>query len=201
MKIFKLILILILIWIAFIFLVCGLSISNIWVSFIMAWLTGLLVAFGLFPDLFDKLIKRIEKLKFKFKNSEIEIKSIIKETIMLLDSDLEFDRIREEKGNVNHLNSIIKRTKNNPDKPLVLEVNLSNKITFPKLFVYLFLLDFLNPYVIVFFISSTDKKLNKDNIIGAIQGKKVLNKFYQKFPELLRRINIFDENNSCFLCY
>lgn len=198
-------------WSVYIYLVGSPPIYNTWSSLIMVWLTAIFLIFTIFPKSFDK-IKRV-----KFKDLfEIEMKETIENSTqnnLISFSDFDNKIITGDKGDISNLKNIIRKAVIQPNRPLQLTVNLRNghNITIPMLFTYLFVLKFITPSIIVLFVSSEelddDLIINKNNIIGLVQGNEVLDAFYKIFPNLLNIFSFFSKrtqidnslNNNDFL--
>lgn len=184
-------------WSVYIYLVGSPPIYNTWSSLIMVWLTAIFLIFTIFPKSFDK-IKRV-----KFKDLfEIEMKETIENSTqnnLISFSDFDNKIITGDKGDISNLKNIIRKIIIKPNRPLLLTVNLKNghNITFPMLFTYLFVLNFLTPSIIVLFVSSEESDddliINKSNIIGIVQGNRVLDAFYKIFPDLYNLFSFFNK--------
>lgn len=92
------------------------------------------------------------------------------------------------------LQTILARTLESPGKPVLLVIDLQEQnITRAFLFAFLMLMDLLSERVIVVFAAprKTTKEpseLNIADVVGAVQGKKLLLAYYRRFPSLM---NIF----------
>ncbi len=187
-------LILIVAWIIFIILVKPLPISPT-PSLIMVWASVIVLLIGIFPN----ILKRIKRIKFK--DFELELQAIVTKASMqdyISFSDLE-QPIFSTKESFSNLSKILPLALRLPNKPVLLVVNLKNDryISVVMLQIYLFFLDLLGASIFVLFISTKRKLRNTSNIVqneivGAVSGRKVLQIFFQRFPDLFR---IFDFRN------
>lgn len=151
-------------------------------ALIMVWISAIILFITFFPDLF-KNIKR-----FKFKNFEIEMKDSINkisgnDLIKYISAE---NFITGNKRDFNHLVKLIKKALINPNVKFLLVVNINNNISIPMLFIYLFLLDLINPISVVFISSRNNdvtlENIKTDKLIGVISGKEVLQDFFRRFP-------------------
>lgn len=185
---FAISLIIVIAWILFLYLVDSPPISTT-PSLIMVWASVIVLLIGLFPD----RIKRIKVKDFELELQETVAKASSQGFVSISDLDQPFF---SKKENFSNLTEIISSAIRFPNKPVLLVVNLKNDeyISITMLQIYLFFLDLIGASVFALFISTRRKiriisDIEKDSIIGAVSGEKVLQNFFQRFPELYR---IFD---------
>jgi hypothetical protein len=194
--------ILVLAWIAFIRLVAKPYNIPAPSALIMVWASVIILFVGLFP----KIVDRIKKIKLK----DIEIE--LQETISTASSQISLpvlglnnqDRpIFSEKGYLGDLGEILELASRSPSKEFLLVANLKsgNFISIKVLQVYLFFLDLIGISVTVLFIDTRRNieklsEITKGNLIGAISGKKVLQTFFYRMPELFRIYNFTQANTN-----
>lgn len=161
-------------------------------AMIMIWISFAVIIVALFPDLLDKI------KKVKFKDFEIELQeSVTKATSLdyLSGSDGP-DYHFSDKANFRNLADLFLLAKRSPEKPILLLVNVrSNRsISIPALFIYLYFLDLYNSNVVCLFISTRSqfenwRDINKEEVIGVVEGKKTLQALLSHFPRLIRMVS------------
>ena len=176
-------------WYGFIFLVGQPPIDST-PALIMVWLSVFMIFLALFPKIFDR-IKR-----FKLKDFEIEFQESVKKSTAeedFISMDEFDDYVFSQKGDFRNLTQILKEAKRNPDKQILLTVNLrdGDYISIPMLFIYIFFVDlFGNPVNILFITSKKPIRhfsdISQKSILGIISGKKAIKIFYDHFPWLMR---------------
>lgn len=176
-------------WMGFLYLVGNPPIETT-PALIMVWLSVLILFFSLYPKIFDR-IKRLKLKDFEIELNESVKKSTVEEDyISMVEVD---DYVFSQKGDFRNLTDIIKQARRNPDKPILLTVNLrdGDYISIPMLFIYLFFLDLFGNTINLLILSSRRSihhfsDISKNSIVGVISGKKVLRIFYDRFPRLFR---------------
>jgi len=177
-------------WVTFLWIVKEPPLETI-PSMIMVWISFLIVILALFPELLDK-IKRV-----KFKDFELELQeSVTKATSLDYISISEGpDYHLSDKADFRNLAELFLLAKQNPEKPILLRVNIRNNryISIPALFIYLYFLDLYNSNIVCLFFSSRDrigkrKDIEKDEVIGVVEGKKVFQVLLSRFPRLIRMV-------------
>jgi hypothetical protein len=160
-------------------------------AMIMIWISFAVAIFTLFPGLLNK-IKRI-----KIKDFDLELQeSVTKATsIDYLSISEGPDYHISRKSDFSDFVEIFLRARKKTDKPILLIVNVRNGsyISIPALYIYLYFLDLHNSNVICLFVSSntrsdSPREFNKEDVIGAANGKKVLTSLLDRFPNLIRSI-------------
>ncbi|HEV8431450.1 MAG TPA: hypothetical protein VGQ41_26355 [Pyrinomonadaceae bacterium] len=143
---------------------------------------------------FPKILERVKTIKLK--DFEIELEEAVAksapERYLSIEASGE-NPIFSEKGDLKHLKTIWKKAIQEPDRPVLLLVNLGgvNKISIVMLFKYLFFLDVISMKTIVLFISSPEEfasltDVSQNSLIGVISGKRVLHTLSRRFPRLLK---------------
>lgn len=185
--------VLVMAWYGFIFLV-GYPPIDATPALIMVWLSVFMLFFAFFPKIFDR-IKR-----FKIKDFEIELQETVKkltaeEDFILMDKF--DDHVFHEKSDFKNLTQILKEARRNPDKQILLTVNLrdGDYISIHKLFIYIFFMDLIGSSVNILFITSKRQishfsDISQKSILGIIPGKKAIKIFYDRFPSLMRIFEI-----------
>jgi hypothetical protein len=158
----------------------------------MVWASVFVLLIGLFPNILDR-IKRIKVKDFELELQETVTKASMQDYVSFSDFD---QPIFSTKEGFSNLSKILPLALRLPNKPVLLVVNLKDDryISILMLQIYLFFLDLLGASVFVLFLSKRKKirsisDIEEDDIVGAVSGKKVLQTFFERFPELLR---IFD---------
>lgn len=176
-------------WYGFIFLV-GHPPIDYTPALIMVWLSVFIIFLALFPKILDR-IKR-----FKLKDFEIELQESVKKSTAeedFISMDEFDDYVFSQKGDFRNLTQILKEAKRNPDKQILLTVNLrdGDYISIPMLFVYIFFMDLIGNPVNILFITSKKpirhfSDITQKSILGIIPGKKAIKIFYDHFPWLMK---------------
>ena len=156
---------------------------------IMVWGTAGILILALFPS----IINYINKVKIG--DIEVELRDIVEKSITLeyiTAEDLSDTPLPAEKGDTDNLGKIITKILQEPNKPVLLTVNLGRggRISMPFLFVYLFLISAFSELTIVVFVNKRVgrqgiRSLKKENIIGVISCNQLLLSYYQRFPTLI----------------
>ena len=161
-------------------------------SLIMVWASVIVLLVGLFPGILER-IKSIKVKDFELGLQETVAKASSQGFVSISDLDLPIFSTKEHYGNLTKIFSLALRF---PNKPVLLVVNLKkdNYISIIMLQIYLFFLDLVGKSIFVLFISTRRKiqiisDIEKDSIIGAVSGRKVIQTFFRRFPDLYR---IFD---------
>src|SRR5690242_6568212 len=145
---------------------------------IMVWASVILLILAFFPKIFEK-VKAIKLKDVEIELQEAVAKSAPEDYISIEASGDE--PLFSEKGDLRHLQAILREATLEPDRPVLLLVNLKDDyyISIVMLFKYLFFLNLISMKTIVLFVSSekhfdslTD--VRKDSLIGAMSGKRVL---------------------------
>jgi len=177
-------------WVGFLFLVKTMSI-NTTPALIMSWVSVLFVILAISPS----LLARVTRVKLK--DFEIELRGTIaisfkEEMLSFVDSEV-YNQF--EKGSFHKLIENLERARQDPSKPDLLVTNLGSdrEISTKMLFVYLYYLDQVSSSVRVLFIEAATHVINlseisKDSIVGVVNGKKILQSFYKRFPQFSRAI-------------
>jgi len=155
---------------------------------IMIWVTAGILILSLFPTILNR-IKKIKIGDIEIELQEAVIASVSQDYIALEDAQRAFDT--DNKGGTKDLQTLLARVMQFPKKPIVLIVNVRDKISKAFLFVYLFLLDLFSDCesVFVMFIYAPQtpnalSKIDKDDVLGVISGKSVLQLYYERFKGL-----------------
>lgn len=158
-------------------------------ALLMVWISVIVLLLVLFPKIFDR-IKRLKLKDFEIELSET-VKKYSEEDFISL--DVVNDYIFSQKENFRNLVNIAKQARRNPDKQILLTVNLrsGDYISIPMLFIYLFFLDMVSNTLNVLFFSSRQSisnfsDISQGSLIGIISGRKVIKIFYNRFPWLYR---------------
>lgn len=158
-------------------------------ALLMVWISVIVLLFALFPKVFDR-IKRL-----KLKDFEVELSETVKKQTEedFISMDEVNDYVFSQKGDFRNLIDIVRQARRNPDKPILLTVNVrdGDYISIPMLFIYLFFLDMVSNTLNVLFFSSRRpvrnfSDISRSSLIGIISGKKVIKTFYNRFPWLYR---------------
>jgi len=175
-------------WYGFLYLVGGPPIDATQ-ALLMVWISVIVLLFVLFPKIFDR-IKRLKLKDFEIELSET-VKKYSEEDFISLDEVNDY--IFSQKENFRNLVNIAKQARQNPDKQILLTVNLGSGdyISIPMLFIYLFFLNTVSNTLNVLFFSSKQSITNftdisQSSLIGIISGRKVIKTFYNRFPWLYR---------------
>lgn len=195
---FAISLILVIAWFLFLYLVYSPPISTT-PALIMVWASVAVLLIGLFPGILDKA-KRIKVKDFELELEETVAKASSQGFVSISDID---QPIFSTKENLSNLTKIINLAFRFPDKPVLLLVNLKNDkyISITMLQIYLFFLDLMGASIFVLFISTKRKikilsDIEKDSIIGAVSGRRVIQNFFQRFPDLYRIFDFRTSNSS-----
>jgi hypothetical protein len=160
-------------------------------SLLMVWATAIILLLAFFPSVLGNVGR------FKVGDVEFELRDSVKNantqnfvTISDLSSAHQMTSQRDTAG----LQTILARTLEAPGKPVLLVIDLQEQnITLAFLFAFLMLMDLLSERVIVVFAAprktaEEPSELNIADVVGVVQGKKLLLAYYRRFPSLM---NIF----------
>lgn len=132
--------------------------------------------------------------KIKLKDFELELEEIVTKAsssdfITFSDIEGSQEEILGVKGTFKKLIELFERAIMFPDEPVLLVVNLGDglRVTITMLFIYLFFLNLFGSSVKVLFVSSENKiknyyQVKREEIVGAVSGTKVLQRFLKLFP-------------------
>jgi len=158
-------------------------------ALLMVWISVIILLFVLFPKIFDR-IKRLKLKDFEIELSETMKKYSEEDFISIAEFS---DYIFSQKGNFRNLVDIAMQARRDPDKQILLTVNLKggHYISIYMLFIYLFFLEMVSNNLNVLFVSSRRSirdfsDISRNSIIGAISGKKAIKTLYSRFPCLYR---------------
>ena len=158
-------------------------------ALLMVWISVIVFLFVLFPKIFDR-IKRLKLKDFEIELSETVKKYSEKDFISM---DEVNDYIFSQKEDFRNLVNIAKQARRNPEKQILLTVNLrgSDYISITMLFIYLFFLEMASNNLNVLFFSSRKSirnfsDISQNSIIGVISGKKVIKTLYRRFAWLYK---------------
>jgi len=158
-------------------------------ALLMVWISVIVFLFVLFPKIFDR-IKRLKLKDFEIELSETVKKYSEKDFISM---DEVNDYIFSQKEDFRNLVNIAKQARRNPEKQILLTVNLrgGDYISIPMLFIYLFFLEMASNNLNVLFFSSRKSirnfsDISQNSIIGVISGKKVIKTLYRRFAWLYK---------------
>ena len=160
-------------------------------AMIMIWVSFAVVIFTLFPGLLNK-IKRIRIKDFELELQESVTKATSLDYLSVTEGP---DYHVTNKSDFRNFAKLFLQAKRNPKDPILLLVNVRSRkyISIHALFIYLYFLDLYNSNVICLFISSSDpldnwRDINKDEVIGVVEGKKTLQELLFLFPSLIRMV-------------
>lgn len=158
-------------------------------ALLMVWISVIVFLFVLFPKIFDR-IKRLKLKDFEIELSETVKKYSEKDFISM---DEVNDYIFSQKEDFRNLVNIAKQARRNPEKQILLTVNLrsGDYISITMLFIYLFFLEMASNNLNVLFFSSRKSirnfsDISQNSIIGVISGKKVIKTLYRRFAWLYK---------------
>lgn len=158
-------------------------------ALLMVWISVIVFLFVLFPKIFDR-IKRLKLKDFEIELSETVKKYSEKDFISM---DEVNDYIFSQKEDFRNLVNIAKQARGNPEKQILLTVNLrgGDYISITMLFIYLFFLEMASNNLNVLFFSSRKSirnfsDISQNSIIGVISGKKVIKTLYRRFAWLYK---------------
>ena len=158
-------------------------------ALLMVWISVIVFLFVLFPKIFDR-IKRLKLKDFEIELSETVKKYSEKDFISM---DEVNDYIFSQKEDFRNLVNIAKQARRNPEKQILLTVNLrgGDYISITMLFIYLFFLEMASNNLNVLFFSSRKSirnfsDISQNSIIGVISGKKVIKTLYGRFAWLYK---------------
>jgi hypothetical protein len=194
-----LILILVIVWYGFLKLIKAPPIDTT-PAMIMVWVTGLILILALFPSILEK-VKRV-----KVGEVEVELQETVKtattqDFISVSDLASVFDLFL--KRTVGELQEILVYSLTSPEKPILLVVNLEDRISKAFLFTYIFLTNLFSELVVVLFVSTKTKSkeitaIKVDDVLGVLSGRKLLQAYYRRYPSLINLLsqgfNIRQEN-------
>lgn len=176
-------------WLGFLFLISKKPHGDETEALVMVWITAFILIFALFPGILDKI------KKIKFKDFEIELRETVSKSTIenyIPVSSNEDKYVFTTKGKLGNLVNVLRRTRQEPSRPILLVVNLKgpSSISIPMLFLYMFFLDLFSPSVSVLFISSKQKlyklsEITEDLILGVTSGNRVMRSFIDRFPALI----------------
>jgi hypothetical protein len=158
---------------------------------IMVWVTAAVLLLSLFPSVLNNI------KKVKIGDFELELQDTVKSAVaqdFISVTDLEDSGFMpNQKGDASSLRNTIINTLRSPEKPVLLIVNLRQRISRAFLFVYLYVIDFFSTQTIVLFINKDRNDWSLSNllasdVIGAVPGKKLLREYYIRFPALLNNL-------------
>ncbi len=176
-------------WYGFIFLVGDPPIDTT-PALIMVWASVLVLFFALFPRLLDR-VKRLKVKDFELELQESVRTSAADDDFISLDD--RGDYVFSRKGGFRDLTELLDLAKENPDKQVMLTVNLRDgrDISITMLFIYLFAIDLTGSKVNVLFVSTERpfrdySDVPKRSILGVVDGKRVMRVLFQRRPWLSR---------------
>jgi hypothetical protein len=165
---------------------------------IMVWVTAFILILALFPSTLDFIRDNFKKLKIG--DFEIELRDTVatstpKDFISAV--DIRGTTISANKGDARNLQQIISQVLQEANKPVLLTVNLEERISKSFLFVYLFLIELYADSSMVLFATKKSgvkdvNALKINEMVGVISGRELLHAYYRKFPSL---VSIFGERN------
>jgi hypothetical protein len=165
-------------WYVFIWLV-GTPPIDTTPALIMVWTSILIGVLAIFPI----LLKRISRIKFKDFELELqkEVEGISK-NILVTEMEIPDHYLIFEKSDFGRLIEVIQLAKLNPDKSILLTVDLNKRILIPFLYTYIILLNAIGSSVLIHFISRGEGFLSN---LGVANDSIVVKALVLRFPQLL----------------
>jgi hypothetical protein len=167
-------------------------------ALVMVWSSAIILLFALFPQILD----RVKKLKIK--DFELELQPIInRATSNNIIISKNYNNIFVTKGGLGKLSGILYEALSHPGKPIILVADLKQNeyIDIRIFYIYLYSLYFFGSSVVVLFIytgknsqASNLGSITTDSVIGAVNGRSVLQELLRRKFSLLKEIVFPDYN-------